>query len=314
MVLRAAGVCRILALLAIVAVGSGVLPTDLAAQADLRMVLGSGVVCRARPDPGAPVRHRYALGDRVGATEERLVGGVTWYLDAHRVRGEEQCWIYGPLTVEWDRSDRMPALLAAADHVLAREGPVPFAEYVAVDNLLTQTGTRFGEDAPVIDGSPLLQLRRLQVIDRAVGAADAGRRPVELDPLKSAWMFAHRDVVEYYEPAGRWLMAAEVYWHLFDRHRDAPWAEEIAWAAANGTVPGDECYADCLLDRIERTWARYWAEYPRGVHTEAAVRNAIEILEWGAAWACEPAMYDPADVAARIRRIHSTLDAVTVPG
>lgn len=271
---------------AVVAVtGLAVPSTGAAQQSDLRMVIANGVACRAQPEVGAGVERRYSVGEVFNASDQAVDGEGTWYLDQSR-GGNQGCWIYGPLTVALDRVDPVPALLAAADHILARKDEVPFVEYVAVDNVLTQMPAR-AHGRPAIEDSPLLQLRRLQVIDRALAAPDANRWAVADDPLKAAWMHAHADLVQPFEPAGRWLMDAEVYWRLFEEHRGSEAAEMIAWAAAQGSVPADECYASCQLDMIRRTYGRYLVEFPRGKNAEEAVLRAGQIAEQGAALGCE---------------------------
>ena len=263
-------------------------PAPVSAQGgDLRMLIANGVACRAEPEAAGAVEHRYSVGEILSARDRVEDGEATWYLNSLGARaGSRGCWIYGPLTVALDRSDPATALLAAANHILARSDEVPFVEYVAVDNVLTRMPRR-PHGRAAIEDSPLLQLRRLEVIERALAAPDAQRGPVEQDPLKLAWMHAHADVASFFEPAGRWMMDADIYWRLFEEHRGSDAAEAIAWAAAQGSVPRDECYASCLLETIQRTYGRYWVELPRGAHVEEAVRRAGEIAAVGARLGCQ---------------------------
>jgi hypothetical protein len=284
-------------------------PAPVTAQGgELRMLIANDVACRAGPEAAAAVEHRYNVGDMLPARDQAGDGEAIWYLSSRDARaGSRGCWIYGPLTVALDRADPVPALLAAADHILARHDEVPFVEYVAVDNVLTRMPRR-SHDRAAIEDSPLLQLRRLQVIERALAAPDAQREPVEQDPLKMAWMHAHADVARFFEPAGRWLMDADVYWRLFEEHRGSDATEAIAWAAAQGTVPGDECYAACLLETIQRTYGRYWVELPRGAHVEEAVRRAGEIAAVGARLGCQFPEEPP-----RARELAGTLRSSLAP-
>jgi hypothetical protein len=283
-----------------------------AQSSDLRMLIANGVACRAAPEEGAAVEHRYSVGELMIAADDAGTGSATWYQNALAARaGSRGCWIYGPLTVPLDRSDPVPALLAAAEHILARVDAVPFVEYVAVDNVLTRMSGADG--GPAIEDSPMLQLRRLQLIERALAAPDAHQPAVEQDPLKLAWMHAHAEVADYYEPAGRWLLNTEVYWRLFEQHRGSDAAETIAWTAAQGSVPADECYASCQLEMIRLTYGRYWSEFPSGAHVEEAVQRAVEIAGHGASLGCQFEEESPRarELAATLR---SSLTPVATPG
>jgi hypothetical protein len=126
-------------------------------------------------------------------------------------------------------------------------------------------------------------------------------------------MHAHADEARFFEPAGRWLMAADVYWRLFEEHRGSEAAEAIAWAAAQGSVPSDECYASCLLEAIRVTYGRYWTELPGGAHVGEAVRRAGEIAAMGARVGCQFPEEPPRarELAARLR---SSLTPVSAAG
>ncbi len=53
-------------------------------------------------------------------------------------------------------------------------------------------------------------------------------------------------------------------WELFERHRNAAEAEQIAWVAATTPVYSDECYTDCVLSIIVQTYLPYWRAFPKG--------------------------------------------------
>lgn len=175
-----------MAALALVLTSLTVLAPPLVAQGGpnhLRMLLASGVACRAEPSVDAPVERRYLVGDVFYATGRADDGEATWYLDASRARGGSRgCWLYGPLTIEYDRGNPEPALLAAAERILSREEDVSFVEWVAVENLLLSASGSHDGGSPR-EASPLLELRRLQIIEGAVRAAPtAGPPPATPSP------------------------------------------------------------------------------------------------------------------------------------
>lgn len=264
----------------------------LAQPNEARVVIASDVACRARPDPSAPAVLALDVGDHIGAGTTHDADDGVWYLDTHRSPG---CWVYGELVHGW--SDPESALLAAVDRVLARTDRVPFGEFVAVDNFLQQIRAGSHADSRLIDESPLLQLRRLQLLARASRAPGTARWEVAEDPLMSAWFFHNRDVLSSHEPAGRWVVTADTFWRLYERHADTEWAEEIAWAATRGALIGDECDGACMLRGLLQTVARYWVEFPDGRWVDEAIGVAEEVAERAARVGC---MYTPAEEARQV--------------
>jgi hypothetical protein len=268
------------------------------------MVIGSGVVCRSEPERSAPIRYTYRIGDIVGASEETVREGETWYMDRLRVTGRyPSCWIYGPLTVEFRRTEPVSALVAAAERAL-RRSDASFEDLVSADNLLTQG--LFGEDFLATSG--LLQYRRLEILRRiATGLGDKGR-DISRDPLKLSWFLAHRDLVRYYEPDDAYFVPVAAYWALHDKFPNESWSDELAWTAAQIHIPSDECYSDCVFVKVEQTYARYWQSHPSG----ASVRDAIDRAIPMARYAVEMSLYDesPRGLLMRLRR---SLDKVSAP-
>ncbi len=270
-----------------------------------RMVIGTGVGCRAAPDRSAPVAHRYLLGDAIMATGETEEKGERWYFDRSRVSGQSPaCWVYGPLTTEFGRSAPEPALVAVADHLLQRNDAVAFEDCVAVDNLLTYNYPS------VLASSGLLQFRRLSVIERAIALPAASGRRAARNPLVRSWLLSHEPLLRYFEPADRWYVQPETYWDLYEKHKQAPWAEELAWAAARLWIPGDECYAACLLRAVSRTFLQYWTRFPDGTHTVDAIEKALSMTKHAPQLAC----YGLPVPRPLLDQMRSSLMNVTAPG
>ncbi len=254
----------------------------LQAQVRERMVIATDVVCRTRPEFSAPRAHMYELGDIAGVTNESKGEGGSWYFDQWRVSGQSpSCWVYGPLTADFAESNPGPALLALMDHLLQRPNAARFEDYVAVENLLMEA--RFSS---LVMSSGLLRFRRLTIIHRAISREDARGHMIDKDPLKKAWVLSHKDVVYYFEIGDEWRMRPETYWSLFEQYKEAPWAEDLAWAAAQLPLSGDECYADCLLERINKTFLQYWTRFPKGYAIDQALTKAAQIAEDAANIAC----------------------------
>lgn len=256
--------------------------SGLQAQVRERMVIATDVVCRTRPEFSAPRAHTYQLGDIAGVTNESPREGGSWYFDQWRVSGQSpSCWVYGPLTTEFAESNPAPALLALMDHLLQRPNMARFEDYVATDNLLMEP--RF---ASAVMSSGLLQFRRLSLIEQAVSREDARGHMIDKDPLKKAWALSHKEVLYYFEIGDEWRIRPEAYWSLFEQYRKDPWAEDLAWAAAQLPLSGDECYAACLVERINKTFLQYWTRFPKGYAIDQALTKAAQIAQDAAAIAC----------------------------
>ncbi len=100
-----------------------------------------------------------------------------------------------------------------------------------MDNLLTH------DFSSALAPSGLLQFRRLRIIDRASSLRSAYLDSVAKDPMTHAWFLSREDLLKYFEPDGRWYLKPEAYWSLYEKNKQAPWAEELAWAAAQLTIP-----------------------------------------------------------------------------
>lgn len=276
-----------------------------------RVVIEPDAPCRTQPDTLAAVAFRYHVGDVFVPADHRTVGGDLWHLDtARRGGGSPGCWVRDALTADW--SDREAALTAAADRILSRTDDVTFEAFVAVDNFIVQTRSRSVPGARVIERSPILQLRRLQIVERAVDQPEAWPERARGDPLTSAWIFANRDVLTYHQPAGSWIVEADTYWRLFERHRDTVWAEEIAWAAAQGALVRDECDGACVLNSLLRTVARYWEAFPDGERMHEAMEHAERQAGLGARVGCLVSI--PEDAVRFAEQLRATLEHVRSPG
>jgi hypothetical protein len=296
----------------------GVLPffgtRSLAAQhVETRVIIANNVACRVEPArDGASVR-RLGVGDMLFLGERSESSGEIWYRDRYK-----QCWVYAALTTE--DGDPGQTLLTMADRILARTDTVSFEDYVAVHNLVRYAAARYGSVAsyslgpPIFDRSPLLQLRRLQLVDRASSAISLRTTREELwrDPLGMAWVFSNQDALRYFEPGDGWFVFADKYWDLYEQYQHTTWAEEMAWVAARSHYPRDECDGPCVLQDLARTHARYWTTYPNGRWVRDALGEAERLAAAGADRGCVWSSAEDARDSSDLLR--GTLDKVEAPG
>jgi hypothetical protein len=280
---------------------------------EMRLVIGTGVVCRAQPDRDSPVVRAHRLGEPLdvrGMTRDR--SGAAWY----EVIGRRTCWVSGPMTVAFPGYDSPDAaLVAIADHALALGANASFEHLVGVDNLLLERRlrrTRYLRAPAAVP--PLLELRHLQIVNRA--ARTIGM--VDRDPFRNAWLLAHADVVTYFEPGGLFHVPGSHFWALYERHRTSAEAEEIAWTAAESPVFTDECYINCHLSVLAQSYMPYWSQFPRGPHVLEAVANGVRLAARGARYCPLVAaeyLQEPADqTRTLVGSLRESLQNVTVAG
>ena len=269
------GARRVASLVLAVAGLVGAVPAE--AQTPPRgVLLAPSVACRSAPSHAASLSEVLRqTGDVWG--EGVLVrdsasdaGGEVWVaVRRQSVRG--QCWVPGALVMPARGAD---PLLAMASRILDAPDGHSLADWVAVHNHFLNPAYR-----DEVAASPILGLRRLEVLMGALRVAQSGRWERE-DPLVLAWLESLGDDVEHSpERRGweRWTVSRQALDALYEAHRDDPVGEEILWKTARyGHAPG-ECgrSLQCLLDVPLRGVARYWLAYPDGAHVGEAVRAAV---------------------------------------
>ena len=269
--------------LLVAAVAALAWPHALAAQrADYEsgVLLSPRVPCREAPSPEAGVssilrlrgiEHREPVDVRASAVD---VTGETWILvrQSPPLR-REWCWV--PETqVRPGRGDPNTVLLMA-DRLLAAPEGLPVTDWVAVHNYFPRPLYR--EDA-----SAVLSLRRIEVLMRALDAAQAELRQ-DQDPQFVAWVESLGGEVETIEDRfgrRRWVVSRNALDALFEAHREDPLAEEILWKIARYSPQPRDCPGSlsCVFEGPLSDVARYWLAYPDGRFLGEAVGTALTWL------------------------------------
>jgi len=244
-------------------------------QPEELVILGTGVICREEPTSSAA---------RVGNLR---FAGIVWVesdvepenpsSEWHFVRSpylRAPCWVHGSLTAPFDGNLPEEAVLAVVEHVLATSEGRPLEDFVQTHNLFVQSWIGYQRYEFNADESPVLSLRRLELLSEAFSGLKRSR--IDSDPLSRAWVLSHGPLLRYFEPGGEWEVQRSAYWALFERFRGSDAEEDLAWAAARQPASADcEGQGECYLRRITRSVSQYWERYPNGEFIEEALKMAV---------------------------------------
>lgn len=166
-------------------------------------------------------------------------------------------WISRTTTRDFNADDRDQIYQDIADKY-AGSRSLDFAAAAEVYDFLRTAQALAKKDATKAD----LGFKRLQILARAMRAVPSGRG--DAAPYKS-FLQAHEKEVVYSEPSATWLVRSDLFWELHSKYMQLPIAEDIAWAAAKNTIPGEcEGYINCQLYALRAMEAEYLNFYPSG--------------------------------------------------
>lgn len=241
----------------------------------------------AQPTPQAAVRPLAIVAPDATCGRDPSLDSEVWWtlpLDHHFssdradsvVAGERWtfvpsmgCWVQTSLTTPGATDEHV--IRIAERFFTAPEGRSP-ENFLRVYNVLTSR--RHGHP-DAVERSPILGLRRLELMERVF--ATAGWR---VDPLTLAVLRTLDSDLRYIEYAGGWSLRDDAVVNLYERYRGRPEAHEILWHIANATALHDcegdlACFVEAeVLNRV----ARYWVDYPEGPHVGTAVARAVDRL------------------------------------
>lgn len=273
--------------------------------AQQRMIITTEAGCRERPDTSAPVVYTYRLGQPFGIRTPSQDPDTTWLFDDwHVTRTKPNCWVESSVTTPFRRDHPEPALIVLADRMLKRADKVRFEEYVTAENLLV------GPYAASLGSSGPLQYRRLLLVSKAADAMHAQYGVTE-NTLATAWALGHSDMLRHSPFSSNWYPLTAPYWSLYEVQRHEPWADDLAWTAAQLRPPLDECYSDCVLENLVVDGPlQYWIRIPEGKNIVSALELATERARYTVGVAClDPARPIPREFQL-IDRIRGSLTKV----
>jgi hypothetical protein len=126
-------------------------------------------------------------------------------------------------------------------------------------------------------------------------------------------------LIIYSDPSAEYYVRSNLFWELQKKYKNLPIAEDIAWAGAQNSLPGEcEGFVDCNFYIIRSTDAQYLNLYPNGKHRKMALK---EIADHLALMSTERSSYtgpsnpaEKADFAKVVDEIRKILSMVSDPG
>ena len=245
------------------------------AGARQRITTASGVRLRGAPDTASEEVGRLPLGtvvDELERSEAKATVGASedfWYKVSapNGARG----WVFGGLTAPFDAARREEIYTRLASE-RAGKTDATFADA----SELVRFAERAAKEVKRRDARAELEFSRMRALARSITFLAGGEQP---DEARKQWAAEHEPEIVYSEPSGEWYVRADLLWDLQAKYKDLPLAERIAWEAAQTPLPG-ECEGDvgCNLYYLSATNGRYIKLYPRGAHSNEALKSLEEII------------------------------------
>ena len=247
------------------------------------IVAATGVRVRREPDFAAET----VQIAQIGTVFQLLEQNADWCKIRLDKDGESSGWIAKKLTQTFTNARRAEIYRSVADKYLKQTSP-SFADLAQLAEFLASAQKEFKDTNDQAD----FAFRRLRALKIALDRVPFDKQTE--NPYKE-FLDKNADEIVYSEPSGKWLVRSELFWTLREKYKNAPIAEEIAWMAAQNSIPGEcEGYINCYLYLLRATEAEYLNFYPNGKYSREALKNLTDFLEPIAADATAKAVYSSA--------------------
>lgn len=254
-----------------------------------RIVTGTAVRLRESPSVTAAEVAKLALGTiadelEIGTVEEKIGSRTSrWYRIA--LPDGRSGWIFGGFTLPFSAGDRDATFIRLARERLAFEN-LGANELLELHQLLRSAVTTAATD----QSRAVLEFHALLALNRCLRETC---RDVKLGTMPpSAAPYAGELV--YSEPAGMYMVKYTIFWDLYEKLKEDPLADELAWEASKQPIPGEtEGFFDLLLTSANETDGRYLRAQPTGAHVSNAFDDINNCLFASQA---DGIMHEPADI------------------
>ncbi|HEX9960911.1 MAG TPA: SH3 domain-containing protein [Pyrinomonadaceae bacterium] len=222
---------------------------------------------RSKAQPNAPELSRIRLGTILKVTEKN----PAWYKVQYTAGGKTaNGWISANSVNDLNSGAREELYRQIVDRNYKAE--MDFASASEMVDFLTQVGSELGGS----NASAELELKRLLALQTALKKIPSGQG--ERSPYKE-FLKAHEKSVIYSDPAAEWYVVSNLFWDLHKKYAKTTAADQIAWEAAENSLPGEcEGYVNCYLFSERMTNGEYLRLHPNGKKAPQALANLTRFL------------------------------------
>ncbi len=230
-------------------------------------ILGRQVACRDAPSLSAEVVARLDVADLVEPASEPSESQDWIHVS---IDGEDDCFIFSKLLTPFDPGEPERALAAIVKSTNRLTGRMPFGRMAKVHGLFEKKW-----QGVQIEGSLEMELLELLVLvqtTESIGWYDRRR------PDVTEWYKRSGPPVYYFEPGGIFAVRPEAFWSLHEKYAYHPWADSVAWIAAQQPAYHDcegslECWMRVLSHELE-----YIKRHQNGAHVPELLARLSERL------------------------------------
>lgn len=177
-------------------------------------------------------------------------------------------WISNTITEKFLSATRIKSYNSIADKYLAKKSP-DFQTATDVYYFLKKASDETNNAE-----LEFKKFKMLAEILKIVSAANMNENPYKNFTTKN-----DAEIV-FSEPSGEWYVNASLLWELHAKNKNKPIGEQIAWQAAQTTLPGEcEGYINCYIYKMRITDGEYLNFYPGGKFSREALLNITNFLE-----------------------------------
>jgi hypothetical protein len=260
----------------------------------MRITTASGVRVRTAPQTTADEVVRLPIGtvftELERSDKKENIGGVETYWYRLKTADGKEGWLFGGLTALVNAGGLEVSYLNIAIVRLKIENAT-YADLMDLTEFLARVSPQI-TNANRKAELDLYHLLAMQKMLNTIPPASSDQ------PQYSKWTKTHENEVIYSEPCGCWMVRNDLYWDLYKKSAKLPIAEEIAWAGANASVPGEcEGFLECEMTVFNITYGKYMELYPHGRYLEEAADHLSETLKWATENMKHPKGIQPEDRA-----------------
>jgi len=266
----------------------------------MRITTASGVRVRTAPQTTADEVVRLPIGtvftELERSDKKDNLGGVETYWYRLKTADGKEGWIFGGLTALVNAGGLEVTYLNIAIVRLKMENS-SFADLMDLTEFLSRVSPQIAN----ANRKAELDLYHLLAMQKMLATIPAGSSD---QPTYTKWTKAHESEVIYSDPCGCWMVRADLYWDLYKKSAKLPIAEEIAWAGASASVPGEcEGFLECEMAVFNITYGKYLELHPNGKNVDESFVHLEETLKWAIENMKDPKGIQPQDRATLQKQI-----------